>query len=428
MTQIPDRPKVLVIGSGGREHTLVATLARSPLRPTVFCAPGNGGIPVESVVNIPISDLVALRDFALWESINLTVVGPEGPLGAGIADLFANNGLRIFGPTQAGAQLEMSKTYFADFASCHDIPVPESMVFTDAVEAKKYVLRKGVPIVIKASGPCLGKGVTVASTIEEAHAAIDRCLIHREFGDAGATIVVQQYLTGHECSYMVVTDGERFVTLAPSRDYKPLNDGDTGPMTGGMGGYSPEPALTPQLEQIVIETIVKRIIAGLAADGIVFRGVLYIALMLTAQGPMVLEVNVRFGDPETQAVLTRLKSDLLPVLWGAASGDLPEEPLEWDPRASVCVAAVSAGYPNQPAAMGKRIHGLEAFDGNADVIFHGGTKRDADGNLVTSGGRVYYATALGDTFAVARGRAYRVIIRTGFEGQRYRGDIAKHLI
>lgn len=427
MIQIPDRPNVLIVGSGGREHALYVTLARSPYQPVLFCAPGNGGIPSDRIVNISAKDVSGLREYAAKMKIDLTVVGPEDPLGAGIADVFSASGLRIFGPSRDGAQLELSKAFFAGFASRHQIPTPASEVLTDALDAKRLVTRRGAPIVIKASGPCLGKGVTVASTVEEAHTAINRYLIDREFGEAGATIVIQEFVEGHESSHQVITDGQQFIVLPASHDYKRLRNGDEGPMTGGMGGYSPEPRLTHQLEQIVVANIIQPTLSGLRAEGINFRGVLYFALMLTTRGPLVLEINVRFGDPELEALLIRLKSDLLPLLWGAAEGQLLEDNLEWDQRASVCVAAVSAGYPGK-LAVGKPIHGLEAFDGHPCIkIFHGGTSNN-DGQLVTSGGRVYYVTALGENYAVARGRAYQAMSITGFEGRHYRGDIAAHLV
>lgn len=426
----PNPSGILVIGSGGREAAIVRCLERN-YNYLLYCAPGNAGIQDNAFCypRVAATDLDPLQRLAN-RTIALTVVGPEAPLAAGIVDRFRAAGKRIFGPTADAAQIESSKAFFAGFARRHDIPAPASEVYADPLEAKRCVTRLGAPIVVKASGLCAGKGVTVARTLDEAHAAIDRLMVRRELGDAGAMVVIQQCLVGYECSYTVITDGERFVPLATARDYKQLNDGDVGPMTGGMGGYSPEPRLTPALEQTVIKTIVIPTIRGMAAEGCPSCGVLYFALMLTDDGPKVLEVNCRLGDPETQVILARLKSDLLPVLLAAADGNLGDLQLEWSPHAAVCVAAVSDGYPGKYHT-GVPIEGLPVIDSGETAeqyYLHAGTASGPHGEPVTSSGRVLYAVATGATFGVARGRAYQLLQRIRFDGMRYRGDIAQHLI
>ena len=421
--------KVLVIGGGGREHALAWKLAQSPQVQLVFVAPGNGGTALDpALCNVPITDLNALADFAQAERIDLTVVGPEAPLAAGVVDLFRARGLRVFGPTRAAAQLESSKAYAKDFMQRHGIPTALYASFTDASLAHAHVERHGAPIVVKADGLAAGKGVVVAMTAAEAHAAIDQMLV-----GAGARVVIEEFMEGEEASFIVVSDGRHVLPLATSQDHKRIGDGDTGPNTGGMGAYSPAPVVTPNVHARVMQEIVLPAIAGMATDGHPFTGFLYAGLMIDAEGnPRTVEFNARLGDPEAQVILMRLKSDLVDVLMAATasiSGDQPtldSIDLQWDRRVALGVVMAAAGYPADPRH-GDAITGLAA-DSDVAVVFHAGTERCADGSLVTSGGRVLCVTALGDSVKAAQLGAYEALAPIRFPGAQYRSDIGHRAI
>ena len=400
--------KLLVIGSGGREHALAWKLAASPRVQKIFVAPGNGGTAREpGVENVAITDLDALADFAVREQIHLTVVGPEAPLAAGVVDLFRARGLRIFGPTQAAAQLESSKAFAKSFLVRHGIPTAAYETFTDARAAHAYVDRRGAPIVVKADGLAAGKGVVVATTAAEAHAAIDRILVDRAMGEAGAQLVIEEFLDGEEASFIVLVDGERSLALATSQDHKRLRDGDEGPNTGGMGAYSPAPVVTPALHARIVREIVTPTVRGMAKDGIPYSGFLYAGVMIDRAGnPKVLEFNCRLGDPETQPILMRLKSDLLPLLEHALDGKLDRIEAEWDRRTALGVVLAAANYPETPRK-GDEITGIPPAAEDCHV-FHAGTEL-AGGKLVTSGGRVLCVTALGDSVKMAQKRAYEAV-------------------
>ena len=415
--------KVLVIGSGGREHALAWKLARSPKVQTVFVAPGNGGTATErSLRNVPIADLTELADFAVAERITLTVVGPEAPLAAGVVDLFRQRGLRVFGPTQAAAQLESSKAFAKDFMQRHGILTALYACFSDAAAARAHVDRHGAPIVIKADGLAAGKGVVVAMTAEEANQAIDFMLD----GRPGARVVIEDFMAGEEASFIVISDGLRVLPLATSQDHKRIGDGDTGPNTGGMGAYSPAPVVTPNVHARVMQEIVLPTIAGMAADGHPFSGFLYAGLMIDAAGnPCVVEFNARLGDFEAQVLLMRLRSDLFDVLMAATeSGDslnLDSVELDWDRRIALGVVMAAHGYPGTVRS-GDAITGLPAATDEA-VVFHAGTERGVDGSVVTHGGRVLCVTALGDSVKAAQQRAYAALAPIRFEGAQHRSDI-----
>ena len=414
--------KLLVIGAGGREHALAWKLASSPRVQKVFVAPGNGGTAREGgVENVAITDLGALADFAAREQIQLTVVGPEVPLAAGVVDLFRARGLRIFGPTKAAAQLESSKAYAKSFLVRHGIPTAAYESFTDARAAHAYVDARGAPIVVKADGLAAGKGVVVATTAAEAHAAIDRILVDRTMGEAGTKLVVEEFLDGEEASFIVLVDGERSLSLATSQDHKRLRDGDEGPNTGGMGAYSPAPIVTPALHARIVREIVTPTVRGMAKDGIPYSGFLYAGVMIDRAGnPKVLEFNCRLGDPETQPILMRLKSDLLPLLEHALDGKLDRIEAEWDRRAALGVVLAAANYPETPRK-GDAITGIPPAAEDCHV-FHAGTEL-AGGKLVTSGGRVVCVTALGDSVRMAQKRAYETVAAIRFDGMQYRRDI-----
>jgi phosphoribosylamine--glycine ligase len=415
--------KVLVIGGGGREHALAWKLAQSPKVQRVHVAPGNGGTAIDSALrNVPISDLAALADFAATEKIGLTVVGPEAPLAAGVVDLFRARGLRIFGPTRAAARLESSKAFAKDFMQRHGIPTALYASFTEAATAHAHVDRHGAPIVVKADGLAAGKGVVVAMTATEAHAAIDFMLD----GQSGARVVIEEFMAGEEASFIVISDGKRVLPLATSQDHKRIGDGDTGPNTGGMGAYSPAPVVTPNVHARAMHEIVLPTIAGMAADGHPFSGFLYAGLMIDSAGnPRVVEFNARLGDPEAQVLLMRLKTDLFDVLMAAtASGDqhtLDGIELQWDRRIALGVVMASHGYPGKVRER-DTITGLPPIADDA-MVFHAGTERRADGALVTHGGRVLCITALGDTVKAAQQRAYAVLAPIRFDGAQYRSDI-----
>jgi phosphoribosylamine--glycine ligase len=418
--------KLLVIGGGGREHALAWKLAQSPRVQTVFVAPGNGGTAREpQLQNLPVTDPQALADFAAAEKIALTVVGPEAPLAAGVVDLFRARGLRIFGPTRAAAQLESSKAFAKDFMRRHGIPTAAYATFADAAAAHAHVDANGAPIVIKADGLAAGKGVVVATTLPEAHAAIDDMLGANRLGVAhnagGARVVIEQFLEGEEASFIVISDGKHVLPLATSQDHKRLLDGDAGPNTGGMGAYSPAPVVTPNVHARVMHEIVLPTIAGMAKEGTPFTGFLYAGLMIDAKGrPFTVEFNARLGDPEAQPILMRLKSDLLEVLLHATDGTLDQAELQWDRRVALGVVMAAAGYPLAPRK-GDAITGLPAPAEDLRV-FHAGTA-EADGQLVTSGGRVLCVTALGDKLSLAQARAYDALAGIRFDGAQFRTDI-----
>ena len=415
--------KVLVIGGGGREHALAWKLAQSPKVQRVYIAPGNGGTALDPALrNVPITDPTALADFAAAEKITLTVVGPEAPLAAGIVDLFRARGLRIFGPTRAAAQLESSKAFAKDFMQRHGIPTALYASFTEAAAAHAHVERHGAPIVVKADGLAAGKGVVVAMSADEAHAAIDFMLD----GKAGARVVIEEFMAGEEASFIVVADGKNVLPLATSQDHKRIGDGDTGPNTGGMGAYSPAPVVTPNVHARAMHEIVLPTIAGMAADGTPFSGFLYAGLMIDAAGnPRVVEFNARLGDPEAQVLLMRLKTDLFDVLMAAtASGDqtgLDSVELQWDRRVALGVVMAAHGYPTTVRS-GDVITGLPPAEADT-VVFHAATERRGDGSLVTSGGRVLCVTALGDSVKAAQQRAYAALAPIRFDGMQRRTDI-----
>jgi phosphoribosylamine---glycine ligase len=416
--------KVLVVGGGGREHALAWKLAQSSRVETVFVAPGNGGTAqAEHIRNVPITDLKQLCEWAVAEKIGLTVVGPEGPLAAGIVDLFRDRGLRVFGPTRAAAQLESSKAFSKAFMERHGIPTAAHATFSDRKLAHAYIDAQGAPIVVKADGLAAGKGVVVAQTLEQAHGAVDQML--PAVADDATRVVIEQFLDGEEASFIVICDGKDVVALATSQDHKRLRDGDEGPNTGGMGAYSPAPVVTPALHAKAMREIILPTIRGMEKDGIQYTGFLYAGLMIDAQGqPRTLEFNCRLGDPETQPILMRLKTDLLELLLAAtATGterNLEQFELQWDRRTALGVVLAADGYPQQPRS-GDRIRGLPAEA--ADVtVFHAGTVRKGD-DVLTSGGRVLCVTALADNVRQAQQRAYEVVREIHFDGMQYRGDI-----
>ncbi|MFN9748177.1 MAG: phosphoribosylamine--glycine ligase [Burkholderiales bacterium] len=427
--------KVLVIGSGGREHALAWKLAQSPKIQTIFVAPGNGGTASDSrLKNVPLTDFMDLADFVQAEKIVLTVVGPEAPLAAGIVDFFRSRGLRIFGPSRAAAQLESSKAFAKNFMQRHRIPTAFYATFTDAVAAHAYVDAQGAPIVIKADGLAAGKGVVVASTPEQAHEAIesmlgsnariDKLAVQHNTGPdsvAEPRVVIESFLEGEEASFIVLCDGKNVVSLATSQDHKQLHDADQGPNTGGMGAYSPAPVVTPDIHARVMREIIIPTIHGMAHDGIIYTGFLYAGLMINSQGqPYTVEFNCRMGDPETQPIMMRLKNDLFDVLMAATDGNLDQVELEWDRRVSLGVVMAAAGYPMAPRR-GDVIAQVPSETPEV-VVFHAGTEL-VNGQLLTSGGRVLCVTSLGDTVKQAQQRAYDIVQSVQFDGAQYRQDI-----
>ncbi len=413
--------KILVVGSGGREHALVWKLAQSAHKPTLYAAPGNPGMrPLATLVPCAADGIEGVLRFALEQQIDLTVVGPEAPLMLGIADRFRAAGLRIFGPSRAAAHLEGSKAFAKDMMGRAGIPTARHQTFTDVSAARAYVQQQGVPIVIKADGLAAGKGVTVAQTLPEALHALETLMEQRVYGSAGDVVVVEEYLEGDELSVMGLVAGERYQLLVPSQDHKQLLDGDQGPNTGGMGAVAP----VPWVERALLETIGARVftplLAELARSGLDFRGVVYAGLMVTKDGPKVLEFNARFGDPETQAVLPLLESDLVDLCLAVADGTLEQRPLVHKPGAAVGVVLASPGYPEKPT-LGQPIAGLEAVPPDA-LVFHAGT-RAQDGQLVTAGGRVLTVVGQGADLEQARARAYAAVERIHFPGKQYRHDI-----
>ena len=424
---------VLVIGSGGREHALAWKLSQSPKVHRVYVAPGNGGTALDkNLVNTPITDPVALADFAQSERITLTVVGPEAPLSQGVVDVFRERGLRIFGPTKAAAQLESSKAFAKDFMKRHKIPTAAYETFSDPAAAHAYLDKMGAPIVIKADGLAAGKGVVVAMTLEEAHEAVRFMLEDNTLGvvhnAGGARVVIEEFLQGEEASFIVLCDGKNVLALASSQDHKRVGDGDTGPNTGGMGAYSPAPVVTPDVHARAMREIIMPTIHGMAADGIPFTGFLYAGLMIDPQGKVkTLEFNTRMGDPETQPILMRLKSDLFDVLMSATDGTLDKVELQWDRRFALGVVMAAHGYPMSPRK-GDTITGVASATGSADdvMVFHAGTA--LDGKLVVTGGRVLCVTALGESARLAQQRAYEVVQRIHFDGAHWRHDIGHRAI
>ncbi|MEW5893917.1 MAG: phosphoribosylamine--glycine ligase [Pseudomonadota bacterium] len=419
--------KVLVIGSGGREHALAWRLKQSPRVQKVYVAPGNGGTALEDgVENLALTEFDALIDFCRKEDIAFTVVGPEAPLAAGIVDAFRAQGLRIFGPTRAAAQLEASKDFAKAFMVRHNIPTAAYATFTDAAEAHAYIERQGAPIVIKADGLAAGKGVVVAQTLDEAHAAVDAMLAGNSLGEAGHRVVIEECLQGEEASFIVMVDGEHVLPLATSQDHKRLLDNDQGPNTGGMGAYSPAPIVSPELHARVLREVIRPVVAGMKAEGQVFTGFLYAGLMIDAQGtPKVLEFNCRMGDPETQPIMMRLKTDFTLILEAALDGRLDQVEAEWDRRYALGVVLAAAGYPDNPRK-GDVIDGLPPAGADYHV-FHAGTALK-DNRLVTSGGRVLCVTALGDTVRQAQMRAYEIAKQIRFDGCQMRYDIGHRAI
>ncbi|GMV47912.1 MAG: phosphoribosylamine--glycine ligase [Pseudomonadota bacterium] len=417
--------KVLVVGGGGREHALAWRLAQSARVQAVYVAPGNGGTALDPALrNLPLTGIEALADFAAAEKIALTVVGPEAPLAAGIVDRFRARGLRIFGPTRAAARLESSKAFAKEFMQRHGIPTALYASFDDAAAAHAHVERHGAPIVVKADGLAAGKGVVVAATPAEAHAAIDELLAPGAPG--GARIVVEEFMAGEEASFIVLSDGRDVVPLASSQDHKRIFEGDRGPNTGGMGAYSPAPVVTPNVHARVMQEIIRPAIDGMAREGTPFTGFLYAGLMIDAQGrPRTVEFNCRLGDPEAQVLLMRLKSDLAELLAGAADGALGEPELQWDRRIALGVVMAAAGYP-AAARSGDPITGLPAAAEDLQV-FHAGSALH-DGVLHTSGGRVLCVTALGDSARIAQGRALAAVRGIRFEGAQWRNDIGQRAI
>ncbi|MDM0044376.1 phosphoribosylamine--glycine ligase [Variovorax dokdonensis] len=418
--------KVLVIGGGGREHALAWRLAKGERVSRVYVAPGNGGTEGDSrYTQVDITDPAKLCAWAKKEKIALTVVGPEGPLAAGVVDEFRANGLRIFGPTKAAAQLESSKAFSKDFMKRHKIPTAKYETFTDAAAAHAYVDQEGAPIVVKADGLAAGKGVVVAQTVAEAHEAIDFMLLDNKFGvshnHGGARVVIEEFLAGEEASFIVMCDGKNVVALATSQDHKRLLDGDKGPNTGGMGAYSPAPVVTAEIHARVMREIILPTVRGMEMDGIPYTGFLYAGLMIDSAGhPKTLEFNCRMGDPETQPIMMRLKSDLYEVLMHGVEGTLDQVDLQWDRHIALGVVMAAAGYPLDPRK-GDRISGIPAETPQA-VVFHAGTSMDS-GELRTSGGRVLCVTVLADSVKLAQQRAYEVASRIQFDGAQYRKDI-----
>ncbi len=423
--------KVLVIGSGGREHALAWKLLQSARVQTVYVAPGNGGTAIDHRLhNVPIADFDELADFVVKEKIALTVVGPEAPLAAGVVDVFRERGLRIFGPTQAAAQLESSKAFAKAFMRRHKIPTAAYETFDDAGAAHAYVERQGAPIVIKADGLAAGKGVVVATTLAQAHEAVDWMLLDNKLGvqhnQGGARVVIEEFLEGEEASFIVLSDGRNVVSLATSQDHKRLQDDDQGPNPGGMGAYSPAPVVTPNVHAKVMQEIIQPTLQGMAQEGNLFTGFLYAGLMIDAEGnPRTVEFNCRLGDPETQPIMMRLKSDLFEVLMHATEGALDQVDLQWDRRVALGVVMAAAGYPLNPRR-GDVLSGLPAEAPDA-VVFHAGTAV-RDGEVVTAGGRVLCVTALGDSVRQAQHRAYEVLQGIHFDGAQYRRDIGHRAI
>ena len=420
--------KVLVIGSGGREHALIWKISQSPRVTKIFCAPGGAGIgELAEPVAIAPERIEELADFAAKENLDLTVVGPELPLTLGIADLFESRGLRIFAPNKAAAQLEGSKAFAKEILRANNIPTAAFETFTDAASAQAYLARQMSPYVIKADGLAAGKGVLICADRREAEAAVEEILVRKAFGRAGEKIVIEEFLDGEEASFMVLTDGANILPLASSQDHKRVFDNDQGPNTGGMGAYSPAPVVTPAIHERILREILTPLLIGLRKRGIRYRGVIYVGLMIAKEGPKVLEFNARFGDPECQPIMMRLKSDIIPLLEATIDGKLDEIQAEWHEDPAVCVVLCAGGYPGA-YDKGKEIRGLGKLKNWQNVfVFHAGTVND-NGRCLTSGGRVLGVTARGTTIAAAVNEAYRAVGEISWDGMHYRKDIAQRAL
>jgi len=420
--------KVLVIGGGGREHSLVWKIAQSPQVTKIFCAPGNPGISeIAECIAIEPEQINLLYEFAVKEKIDLTVVGPEAPLADGIVDKFSKHNLNVFGPDKNAAILETSKTFSKHLMRKHGIPTADFRNFDDYGHARKYVLSKGAPIVVKADGLSKGKGVFVCKTINDALQAIDSIMKDKVFGDAGDEVIIEELLIGEEISILAFTDGKTIIPMESSQDHKTIYDGDKGPNTGGMGAYSPVPLMTADLYHQVEKEILVPTVHAMNREERPYKGILYVGLMITSHGPRVLEYNVRFGDPEAQALLVRMKSDIVPIMLATVSGKLDTVNLEWHPQASVCIVITSGGYPGN-YIKGKEITGLDLLKNQKDIhVFHAGTKFE-NGKIVTNGGRVLNVVACGDGISEAQKKVYDAVSRISFEGAYYRNDIANKAI
>lgn len=417
--------KILIIGSGGREHTLAWKIAQSPLVNKLYCAPGNAGTKMVAE-NVPIEadNLKALLKFAKEQKIDLTIVGPEAPLVLGLVDLFEKQGLKVYGPSQAAAQLEGSKIFSKEKMQKYGVPTASFKVFDNPQEAYDYCCKQSFPLVVKADGLAAGKGVVIAKDLEEVEEAIQDMMVKKIFGEAGERILIEECLKGEEASILAFCDGKNVISMVSSQDHKRIFDNDQGPNTGGMGAYSPAPVVTDEVMRFAQEKVLQPMVTGMAKDGIPYKGILYAGLMLTEKGPQVLEFNCRFGDPETQAVLPRLKSDLIPILLAGCEGRLNEVQLDWNEKTTVCVVLASKGYPGS-YEKGREIKGLEVARQFEDVvIFHAGTKEE-DNKILTSGGRVLGVTAFGNTIRDAINLAYQAIEKISFDGMQYRKDIGK---
>ena len=426
--------KVLIIGSGGREHALAWKVAQADSVSQVFVAPGNAGSQAEakvSNINIAVEDLSELLSFAQKENVGLTIVGPEVPLVLGVVDLFSDAGLKCFGPSKGAAQLEGSKAFSKDFLAKHNIPTAAYGVFTNADEACDYIEQQGAPIVVKADGLAAGKGVIVAETIEQAKEAARDMLLDNKFGDAGARVVVEEFLVGEEASFICMVDGNNILPLATSQDHKARDNGDAGPNTGGMGAYSPAPVVTQTMHDTIMQQVISPTVEGMKADGFPYTGFLYAGIMINPDGtPKVLEYNCRFGDPETQPIMMRLQSDLAELCIAGVDGTLDQVTAEWDPRAAVGIVLAAGGYP-ESYEKGKIINGLDECDTDSCKTFHAGTKMGTgnnSGKVVTSGGRVLCVTALGDTVTSAQAAAYQAANKISWDDIYYRTDIAYRAI
>ena len=423
--------KVMIIGSGGREHALAWKAAQGASVSEVFVAPGNAGTAQEpklTNVDIAVTDLEGLVKFAKDEGIALTIVGPEVPLVMGVVDAFQQAGLKCFGPTAAAAQLEGSKAFSKDFLAKHHIPTADYEVFTEIAKAHAYLDKVGAPIVIKADGLAAGKGVILAETLEEAKAAVDDMLAGNKFGDAGARVVIEEFLTGEEASFIVMADGKNILPMASSQDHKARNNGDTGPNTGGMGAYTPAPVVTPEIHERIMNEVIRPTIEGMEKEGMPYTGFLYAGIMVAEDGtPKVLEFNCRFGDPETQPIMMRLQSDLAQLCLAALEGKLDSVEAHWDPRAALGVVMAAEGYPAD-YRKGDVIQGLDQVQGEDIKVFHAGTALNEKGEVITAGGRVLCVTALGDTVSDAQKRAYEGVHKISWPGVYYRTDIGHRAI
>jgi phosphoribosylamine--glycine ligase len=416
--------KILVIGGGGREHTLVWKIAQSPLVAKIYCIPGNPGIAelAECIKMDVEKGFDSITQFALKEKIDVTVIGPEDPLANGISDHFENAGLKVFGPSKLATQIESSKVFSKEFMMRYGIPTANGEIFDNPDDAITYIKRIGAPIVVKADGLAKGKGVFPCRDLQKALDAVNAIMVEKEFGDAGNKVIVEEFMEGEEASFIAFTDGKTVLPTASSQDHKPIFDGDKGPNTGGMGAYSPAPVVTDGVYDLIMETIMKPTIKGMAEEGHPYKGALYAGLMIKDGKPRVVEFNARFGDPETQAVLPRMKSDIMPAILACIDGTLDKIRIEWTEEAAVCVAMVSGGYPGS-YEKGKVINGLDKA-GKMDkiIVFHAGTAKKDD-SIITYGGRVLGVTALGKNIKNAIDLAYKAVAKISFEGAYYRKDI-----